>query len=74
VSTVPSLKQPWYRYRPVKVRRTGGGRRATFDETISGVTPVTIYGVMRVHDTFEEIIVEGDAEVLVDDHLRLRED
>ncbi len=66
--TAPSLKQPWYRYVPVKVR-TG---RGTFAESVT--TPTTIFGAIRVHDNEEIIVVEGAAVVNVGDLMRLRED
>lgn len=68
--TLPSLKQPWYRYRPIKVRDGRGGSTETF----SDAQRITVFGVMRVHDTYEEIIVEGEADVRIGDAMRLRED
>jgi hypothetical protein len=64
------LREAWYRYRPVTVRDGYGG--AT--ESVAGVTPVTMYGVMRIHDTEEVIIMQRHDDVIVGDLLRLRED
>ena len=64
------MQQAWYRYRPIKVADGHGG----WVETTSGVTPVTVYGTMRIHDAEEVIILEGNADVQVEDLLRLRED
>jgi len=64
------LREAWYRYRPIKVRDGFGG----LTESVSGVTPVTMYGVMRIHDTEEVIILQKNDDVLVGDLFRLRED
>lgn len=70
-----TLRDPYYSYRPIKVRVSGAhGRLAEFDETISGVTPTTVYGTMRVHDNETQIILERGADVHIGDLLRLRED
>jgi len=64
------LREAWYRYRPVKVGDGLGG----FAESVSGVTPITIFGVMRIHDTEEVILVQKHDDVIVGDLIRLRED
>ncbi len=64
------LRDAWYRYRPVSVRDGHGGKA----DSITGVTPLTFYGTMHVHDAEESIILEGEADVDIGDLIRLRED
>jgi len=68
-----TLRDPYFRYRPVNVRGSGPhGRRAEFIESITGVVPITVYGTMRVHDDQTQIVLERDADVRIGDLMCLR--
>ncbi|KKL17951.1 hypothetical protein LCGC14_2480420, partial [marine sediment metagenome] len=61
-----SLGEPIYRYKPSKVRDGHGGWTET------AITPITIYGVIEVHENATSVILDIDADVKVGDLLRLR--
>lgn len=63
-----SLGEPIYRYKPIKVKDGHGGF------TVTGGTPITLYGVVQVHENATSVILDIDADVEIGDLLRLRLD
>ena len=61
------MDHPIERYRPVK---TDGGD-GSFDSSIVGVMPVTVYGEIQYYNNMPILVIDKDEDVQTEDVLKL---